>query len=145
MKSIINGKLYDTDTAVLVGEWWNGYGINNFRYVDEKLFKKDTGEYFLYGSGGAMSVYSEQRGDHKVEGEKILPFNLADAKIWAEEHLDADKYIAEFGNPEDGEPGDGKQTLYVSITNAARSKLEQMSSLSGKTFSELFDELILNA
>ena len=61
MKKIINGKLYDTSTAHLVGEWDNQlYG--NPDYAAESLYRKRTGEFFLHGEGGARSRYAQLVG-----------------------------------------------------------------------------------
>lgn len=45
-KKIINGKLYNTETATLVGRWWNKYSIHDFKYCEESLYRKKTGEFF---------------------------------------------------------------------------------------------------
>ena len=55
MKKIINGKLYDTETAKLIGRSYHGEGPRDFRHYSEELYRKRTGEYFLYGEGGPMS------------------------------------------------------------------------------------------
>ena len=65
MKKIINGKLYDTSTAHLVGEWDNQlYG--NPDYAAESLYRKRTGEFFLRHGGGG----GDQR--HSGAGKKGL-------------------------------------------------------------------------
>ena len=48
MKKIINGKLYDTDTAKEVFAISCGNGPSDFHYYAEQLYRKRTGEYFLY-------------------------------------------------------------------------------------------------
>ncbi len=97
MKRIINGKLYDTDTAKAIGHYQYGCG-GDFNYLYEVLYKKRTGEFFVYGSGGAGTCYSVQCGDRCWSaGEDIIPYSEAEAKTWAEEHLDADTYIEMFG------------------------------------------------
>ena len=53
MKKIINGKVYDTASAKLVGEWDNGRYGRDFGRCAEELYQKRTGEFFLHGSGGA--------------------------------------------------------------------------------------------
>ena len=50
MKKVINGKLYDTSTAELVGEWNNGRLDDRLFACSEDLYQKRTGEYFLFGS-----------------------------------------------------------------------------------------------
>ena len=48
MKKIINGKKYDTETATSVGEYSSNYACSDYKYYDETLYKKKTGEFFLY-------------------------------------------------------------------------------------------------
>lgn len=97
-KKIINGKLYNTETATLIGEWDNGYHISDFKYCEEKLYRKRTGEYFLSGEGGGLSQYSKSYGDNSWGyGYAIIPLSEKEAKQWAEDRMSANKYIAVFG------------------------------------------------
>ena len=98
MKKIINGKKYDTETATAVGSWSNNYSCRDFNHCAETLYRKKTGEYFLYGYGGPMSKYAESCGQNEWSGgERIEPLSYVNARQWAEEHLDVDEYEAEFG------------------------------------------------
>lgn len=102
MKKIINGKMYNTETATEVGDWCSYLGITDFGYYEETLYKKRTGEYFLYGSGNAGSKYSESCGTNTWCGsERITPLTVDEAKAWAEDHLDTDEYIDIFGEVEE--------------------------------------------
>ena len=102
MKKIINGKMYNTETAKEIGHWWNNYSCRDFNYCREFLYRKKTGEYFLYGVGGSMSKYSQLCGQNCWSGgEGITPMTELDAKIWAEEHLTADEYEEIFGEVEE--------------------------------------------
>ena len=40
MKRIINNKCYNTETAELIAEYWNGVSNEDFRYVYEKLYHR---------------------------------------------------------------------------------------------------------
>lgn len=53
MKRIINNKKYDTETATMLGDYWNGYDPNKYpwAYEKEELYIKKNGEYFLVGRG----------------------------------------------------------------------------------------------
>ena len=93
MKKIINGRLYDTETAKMIGSWSNGLGSSDFHYCTEYLYQKKTGEYFLYGSGGAMSIYGKSYGGGMCWGEDIVPMTEKEVKVWAEVHLTADEYM----------------------------------------------------
>lgn len=97
MKKIIHGKMYNTETARLVGTYSYGYP-RNFEHYSEELYVKITGEYFLAGEGGCLSKYAVSTGQNEVSGsEKIIPLTEDEAKEWAEEYLPADEYEQEFG------------------------------------------------
>ena len=100
MKKILGGKKYNTETAHRVGGHCNGN--TGFGACSETLYRKRTGEYFLYGEGGPMSRYARMCGDNTWGyGQEIQPLTVDEAKEWAEEHLDADKYEQEFGEVEE--------------------------------------------
>ena len=101
MKKIINGKTYNTETAKAVSVWCNGeYG--NMSYVEETLYKKKTGEYFLYGMSGATGKYAESIGcNSKNGGSKFISYTEDQAKEWLEKYGTAEEYIEEFGEPEE--------------------------------------------
>lgn len=101
MKKIINGKKYDTETARELVFWDNGYIGSDFSYVEEVLYKKKTGEYFLKGFGGPMSKYAESHGNNVGWGEKIIPMSEVEAKKWSEEKLSVYKYEELFGEVEE--------------------------------------------
>lgn len=97
-KKIINGKLYNTETATLVGEWENNYSTNDFKYCEENLYRKSTGEYFLHGEGGPLSKYRKSYGDNSWGyGYEIISLTEKEAKQWAEKYISVDRYLAEFG------------------------------------------------
>ena len=98
MKKIINGKLYNTDTARKIASCEHGDGPRDFRYYWESLYCKRTGEYFLAGEGGPMTKYSKSVGQNSWSGgEGVIPLTLGEAKEWAEREMDVDDYQAEFG------------------------------------------------
>ena len=141
MKKIINGRKYDTETAQMVGEWSEGYR-NDFSYIEEELYRKRTGEYFLYGYGGPMSRYARQvAGGNYSGGESIVPLSYESARQWAEQHMDPDEYEAEFGEVEEG--GD-VVAVTVRISAAARAKLQRESSRTGESQADIVDRLIMS-
>ena len=101
MKKIINGKKYDTDTAKEVGYWNNGRLYNDFYYAEETLYKKKTGEFFLYCEGGAASNYSHKKGNMMVDGWELKSITEDEAKKWAEEYLTVEEYEKIFGEVEE--------------------------------------------
>ena len=51
MKKVINGALYDTKTAKLLGE--DSYSNpGDFHYWTEQLYRTKSGKYFLHGTDG---------------------------------------------------------------------------------------------
>ena len=97
MEKIIKGKRYNTETAQMIGM----YGENvddKFSTVQETLYKKRTGEYFLHGQGGPWSKYGKwQDGSHIGGGEKVIPLTYNAAKEWGERHLNTKEFEEEFG------------------------------------------------
>lgn len=104
MKRIINGKRYDTDTAKFIKTYSSGLSISDFRYYDESLYLKKTGEFFLYATGNGASKYAGQYGDLRGPGEKIVPLTLDEAKAWVEKIEDPDLYeeLFEISDEEEG-------------------------------------------
>ena len=129
MKKIIGGKVYDTEKAKKVASWYSSYARNDFHYYEEELYKKKTGEFFLYGEGNAASPYSRSCGQNEwCGGEKIVPMTFAEAQEWAEKHLDGDEYSAIFGEPdEDAED----VTLGIAVSAEAAAKLRRAAAENG--------------
>lgn len=102
MKKVINGKMYNTETAKAVGYYDNNLPRNDLGYCEETLYKKKTGEFFLYGIGGPASKYSKPVIDLNWSGsESIIPLSNEEAKKWAETNLDTNKYEKIFGEVEE--------------------------------------------
>ena len=143
MKKIINGKLYDTSTAKEMGSCWNGLGSRDFNHINETLYRKKTGEFFLYGEGGPMTKYAESIGQNQWSGgEEIIPLTVESARQWAEDSLSADEYKKIFGTvAEDG----SKQLISASVKSETYAKLKSMSAETGKPMSTIIDELVANA
>lgn len=101
MKKIINGRLYNTETAEYIG--YDEYGnVGDCHWWCESLFKKRTGEFYLFCEGGAFSQYGKQlRYNEWSEGRDIMPLSIAAAKEWAEDHLSYEKYVRCFGEVEE--------------------------------------------
>ena len=86
MKKVINGKLYNTETAKLLHEWDNGIYGNDFRSCEESLYKTKNGAYFVAGSGGPMSIYAEVHGNSTSGGSNIEVLTESEAITWLEEY-----------------------------------------------------------
>ena len=105
MKKIINGKLYNTETAKEMAYIINSngtYSRNDFRWFEETLDKKKTGEFFLYGNGGPMIRYASHiENNGRGWGEAIIPLTVEEAKSYAEENYNVETYEEIFGKVEE--------------------------------------------
>lgn len=138
MKKIINGKVYDTETAKKIGDYTSPHARNDFRWYSEELYRKKTGEFFVYGKGNGASPYAVREFDGWTYGKKIEPLSYSEAQKWTEEHLDADEYIKIFGEPAED---DSKQCLNLYLRKDTINKLKQMSAQQNKAVSELIEEM----
>jgi hypothetical protein len=87
MKKIVNGKRYDTATAVEVESWSNDLPASDFRTCDESLYRTRNGAYFLHGKGGGLTCYARSAvGGGRCAGEDIVPLTPAEALVWLEGH-----------------------------------------------------------
>lgn len=141
MKRIIKGKVYNTDTAKQVGHYESEYGCTDFNYYEQILYRKKTGEYFLYGHGNAASPYAQSTGENSwTGGESIRPLTFEEAREWAETHLEADLYIEEFGDPGEGEGEDVRFTVLLSP--GVHEKLRRLQAETGESMGTIGGQLI---
>lgn len=104
MKKIINGKRYDTEKAILIGEYDNlGHGadsISDFRYWEGSLYRTPrSGRYFLAGKGGPMTRFSQSAGQNSwTGGEDLIPMSQEEALEWAEAYLDPEVIEEHFSD-----------------------------------------------
>lgn len=140
MKKVINRKLYDTSTAQRLASWENNQDYRSFNHLEETLYRKRTGEYFLYGEGGARTQYAQQVEDHMWgSGEAIIPLTVKAAQEWAEEHLDGDDYEKIFGTVDE----DAEDILITFKAPAALDrKLSDKAAELGTSKSDLLRSLI---
>lgn len=151
MRKRIHGLLYDTDTAKKLAEFNPApYAVSDFNHISEKLYKKRTGEYFLYGEGGPNTIYSKQVGTNAWSGgEKIIPLSFDEAREWYEKAMNEDEgdapeeiYNHEFQTiKREGE----KISDSYSISKTAKRVLKQLSASTGKNQSQVIEDLIMNA
>jgi hypothetical protein len=100
MKAIINGKRYDTEKAILIGEASSrGMSVNDFGHWYAGLYRTPkAGRYFLAGEGGPMTRWARPVGNNgRTGGEGIFEFEPEEALEWAERYLDADAIEKHFG------------------------------------------------
>lgn len=135
MKKVIDGSLYNTDTARLIGEWDNRrYGSGD--YFAERLYRTKSGKYFLHGEGNCMSKYAVVCGcNNWCGGEKIIPLTEAAAREWAEEHLSGDDYLKAFTATDE-------DLHTVAVSDQCYARLKALKDLTGKTFAELVESAV---
>lgn len=129
MKKIIKGKVYDTDTARCVGGDGGGDGFSRW---SEDLYQKRTGEFFLFGEGGPATKYAEYVDGNNAwsNGSKIIPLDAKAARQWAEEHLDADDYMALFEVPDED---DAERTAISALLPAGLVRRARQRAVDEKT------------
>lgn len=138
MKQIIKNRKYDTDTAVKVGRWDND--MFSLQYIEETLYRKRTGEYFLHGEGGANTRYARITGSNSWgSGSELIPLTYESAREWAEEHLSTDAYEAEFGEVVEDESA---ATLILSLTASTVETIRRRAREHGMTVSGYIASLI---
>jgi hypothetical protein len=86
MKKVIDGLLYDTESATEVAYWHNGKLPGDFHRAEETLYRTPNGRWFLHGKGGAMSDYRRPAGDGFRDGEEIRALTKDEAQAWLERH-----------------------------------------------------------
>ena len=101
MKRIINGKIYNTDTATRIGN--HQYADRgDFRYEDTDLYRTKNGAWFISGEGGARSRWSRPCGSNGMSGgHGIQAMTPIEALEWCEDAgIDAD-VIAQYFSVEE--------------------------------------------
>lgn len=97
MKQVIEGKIYNTDTATEVASYCYG-NPGDFEYEAETLYLTGKGNWFLYGEGGAKSKYSVSTGQNWWSGSNsIMPLTADQTKKWLEEHKQTEALLLHFG------------------------------------------------
>jgi len=68
----------------------SGYGMR------EELYQKETGEFFLFGTGGLSTKYAIHCCGNLIAGSKIIPLTYESAQEWVKTNLSADEYETIF-------------------------------------------------
>lgn len=141
MRKIIDGKLYDTETAMEVGSSSHGCQID-FNYYEETLYRKRNGEYFLAGYGNALSKYRVQVGvDRWDSGSAIFRMSFDEARKWAEDNLSVEDYMEEFELVE----SDDDVTITVRVKDTTKKMLRRLAFGSDRSQGQVIDELVAKA
>lgn len=142
MKKVIKGKVYNTDTAKELGYWSNTTDRRDFSCIEETLYQKKTGEFFLFGEGGPMTSYAVASGTNSWSGGcRIMPMSYDEAKYWAEKRLSADELEAIFGEiVEDEETG--KKVVSINVNAAKWEQAKRTAAQNGIGISEYIEGLL---
>ena len=140
MKKIISNKAYDTETAKELGSWSNMADYGNFSQFSETLYRKKTGEFFLFGEGGPMTKYAVAEGSNSWRGgSRIMPLSFQEAREWAEEHLSGDEYETIFGEVAEDE---SRVQVCYSLSAAAAETVKRRAAELGISASAYIESLI---
>ena len=97
MKAVIDGITYNTETASKIAYSSKEFGANDFRHVEESLYRTEDGRFFLAGGGGPMTRYSRPAGDRQSGGSGIVVLTPDKARNWCESHgVDAETIAEHF-------------------------------------------------
>ena len=140
MQKIIKGRKYNTDTAQEVCGYSNGLPWGDFDWVQETLYVKRTGEYFLHGKGGARSKYAVPDGDFMGGGSEIIPLSEKEAQSFVEENGDTETYEKFFG-----EVSEGETRTTIVLSEGAKKKLQRIALEKRMSISQVIERLIENA
>lgn len=139
MKKIINGKLYNTDTAREVADWSPDIAKSDFNYYHETLYRKRTGEYFIYGEGGPASKYAKSAYGAWESGEDIIPLTQEQAEKEASDHLDADDYMGIFGPVSEG---GSLRDVHIQVNEKQYAALKQQAAENGTSMREVINQAL---
>lgn len=136
MNKVIKGRRYDTEKAEKLGDAYYDQS-DNLNWWGENLYRKRTGEFFLYCHGGANSKYANYDGNNSYSGEKIIPLTQEKAEEWAEENLSGEECEQIFGVVEDEKT---RITIYVSPSLA--NKIKQLAIERKISMSEMVERMV---
>jgi len=98
MKQVINGKMYDTEKATLIGEKTYG-NSSDVHYDYEALYVTKKKNYFLEYAGGALSKYAEKAGSNSWGGSNGLTWYTEEMAFeWAQEHAPSEEVQKHFSH-----------------------------------------------
>ena len=139
MKKIIEGKVYNTETAECVGGWDNRqYG--SFDFNRKNQYRKRTGEFSIHGTGGARTRYAKQTGNNLWgEGEQIIPVAYEEARKWSEEFLNGDEYEKIFGAVDESAE---RRVVGITLSAYVADTAKRAAQKNGLSFSAYIEGLI---
>lgn len=140
MKKIINGRVYDTATAREICSSSNGCTYRDHQWIEETMYQKRTGEFFLFGRGGPASKYAQaQKNNGWSNGEKLIPLTWEAAREWAEGHMSAEEYESAFGAVVED---NSRTVVTMSLSVSAVERAKRAAAQAGLSLSAYIESLI---
>lgn len=85
MKRVIDGKIYNTETAECICDLPCHHYPGDFQYHETALYRTRKGAYFLSGTGGPMSLWAQPEGNTGYSGgEGLTVIDQEAAREYAE-------------------------------------------------------------
>lgn len=140
MKKIIGNKVFDTDTAQLIKRADHDNITSGEGKCKQSLYRKRTGDYFLYVSGARTDTFHNLHLDAQTHDRErhIYPLTYEQAKLWAEKEMTADEWLEVFEPVED----DSLCALNLTLSASAVSKFRLAAQRQQISQRELMERLI---
>ena len=140
MKRIIRNKVYDTRTATLIKQADHPNITNGEGSCKQSLYRKKTGDYFLFVDGARTDVFDNLALENNVHDRErhIYPLTYEQTRAWAEEEMSADEWLAIFEPVED----DTLMALNLTLSASAVSKFRLAAQRQQISQRELMERLI---
>jgi hypothetical protein len=101
MKRIIEGKLYNTETAEKLCELSCTYNRGDFGWHCTHLYRTRKSAFFLAGEGNARSMWAHHFSNGSGSGDGIRVIDADEAKSIMEKEASIEDYAKVFGEPEE--------------------------------------------
>lgn len=95
MKKLIDGKMFNTETAEKIAFWSNGLS-NDAHEISETLYKTKKDNWFLRGYSGAFGPYGAKWGRNFSAGSDLVSLTQEEAKAWLHSHNEIDLVLRFF-------------------------------------------------
>lgn len=81
MKLKIDGKTYDTETAIEVAGYSRG-ARRDHQFIHETLYRTPKGHWFLDGESGPAECYAQNVGNSCIAGRSLIPLTPEEVADW---------------------------------------------------------------
>ena len=94
MIQVIDGKRYNTETATLIFEYWNGHMQSDFKHRTKSLYLTPKGSWFIHHVGGALTDMAQSIGNSSHGSACVEAITADDAYGFLESHSDEPEALA---------------------------------------------------